>query len=237
MNRPPRLVGWVFGLLAAVIATGCATPPPPEAAVSAPAPTATAPVPAPTTITLPRNPAPAKTTDAAVIVPDEVSPLGSSTAVDAPGLPGDLVVRDLWFRIRAGFGMPDLNTDLVRDHEQELAGLIEAILYIDARADQYPNARWEAPHEFWDDLIAWTQRVLKRPGMLEALLRGEDDVLPAPALEDGGTEDRLHSGSPSPTRSTSSTSMVPRTRNSARTMARPRPISAAAKAITYSVKT
>jgi hypothetical protein len=60
---------------------------------------------------------------------------------------------------------------LVRDHERALAGLIEAILYIDHRADAHPDARWEAPHDFWDDLIAWTQRAMNRPEMLEALLR------------------------------------------------------------------
>lgn len=60
---------------------------------------------------------------------------------------------------------------LLRDHEKEVAGLIEAILYIDERADAHPEATWEQPHEFWDDLIVWLQRVLKREGMLEALLR------------------------------------------------------------------
>jgi hypothetical protein len=60
---------------------------------------------------------------------------------------------------------------LLQGHERELTGLIEAILHVDRRADAYPDARWEAPHEFWDELIAWTQRVLERPGMLEALLR------------------------------------------------------------------
>jgi hypothetical protein len=60
---------------------------------------------------------------------------------------------------------------LLRDHEQEIASLVEAILYIDERADTHPEAVWEQPHEFWDDLIAWLQRVLAREGMLEALLR------------------------------------------------------------------
>jgi len=60
---------------------------------------------------------------------------------------------------------------LLAEHENEVAGLLEAGLYIDAQADKYPGAKWEQPHEFWDDLIVWTQRVLKRPGMLEAMLR------------------------------------------------------------------
>ncbi len=60
---------------------------------------------------------------------------------------------------------------LLAKNENEVAGLLEAGLYIDAQADKYPMAKWEQPHEFWDDLIVWTQRVLKRPGMLEAMLR------------------------------------------------------------------
>jgi len=60
---------------------------------------------------------------------------------------------------------------LMRDHEKEVAGLIEAILYIKERSNEYPGAHWERRHEFWDDLIAWTQRALRRPGMFEAILR------------------------------------------------------------------
>jgi len=60
---------------------------------------------------------------------------------------------------------------LVTDHEPELAGLIEAALYIDERGDHYPDARWKAPHDFWDDVLVWSQRLLKRPGLVEAMLR------------------------------------------------------------------
>jgi len=66
---------------------------------------------------------------------------------------------------------------LVRDHERELAGLLEAALYIKERSDRYPDAKLEGPSDLWDDSIVWLQRVMKRPvaadgqNMLEALMR------------------------------------------------------------------
>lgn len=74
---------------------------------------------------------------------------------------------------------------LVRDHESEVAALMDAGLFINERADAYPDAAWATPHEFWDDLLAWNQRVLQRPGMLEAMVRAfttEEAALSGPLL-------------------------------------------------------
>ncbi len=60
---------------------------------------------------------------------------------------------------------------LLRDHQVEVAGLVEAILYIKERSDAYPDAAWNKPHEFWDDLIAWSAHVAATPGVMERLLR------------------------------------------------------------------
>lgn len=60
---------------------------------------------------------------------------------------------------------------LFRDHERELAGLIEAVLYIKERSDAYSDAVWEKPHDLWDDMLAWTVKAAEKPGLLEAMLR------------------------------------------------------------------
>ncbi|HEY6881063.1 MAG TPA: hypothetical protein VI299_23720, partial [Polyangiales bacterium] len=64
---------------------------------------------------------------------------------------------------------------LVSDHEGELAGLTEAMLYIKERSDLYPDAAWEHPHDFFDDTIALTIELYNRPGVVEGLLRALTD--------------------------------------------------------------
>ncbi|HEY6878280.1 MAG TPA: hypothetical protein VI299_09675, partial [Polyangiales bacterium] len=59
---------------------------------------------------------------------------------------------------------------LVQGHEPELAGLVESMLYIKERSDLYPNAKWEKPHDFWDDLITWGISIAQPPGVLEGIL-------------------------------------------------------------------
>lgn len=61
---------------------------------------------------------------------------------------------------------------LIRDHEPALAGLIEAGLYIKERSAAYPDAVFEKPHDFWDDLLGWFVQVAERPGLLEGMMRG-----------------------------------------------------------------
>ena len=138
MNRPPRLVNWAFGLLAALLAAGCATSPAPEVAPAHVACT-------PPLLPPPRpHPAPQATAakakeptaaDAAVIVPDEVSPYASSSA--EPGVPDDLAQRDLWARIRNGYGMQELSSDLVREHEQWYASRPDYVQRMTERSSLY----------------------------------------------------------------------------------------------------
>ncbi len=57
------------------------------------------------------------------------------------------------------------------EHERELSGLIEAVLYIKERSESYPDAVFEKPHDFWDGLLGWVLEVTERPDLLEAMLR------------------------------------------------------------------
>lgn len=66
-------------------------------------------------------------------------------------------------------------TLLLQDHEAEVAGLINAGLFLDARADEHPEAALEQPNNLWDDLnqvLTWTAQ---EPGLMEALLRSFAD--------------------------------------------------------------
>ncbi len=79
----------------------------------------------------------------------------------------------------------EITGKLVETYPSELAGLVEAILYIKERADAHPEAAWDKPHEFWDDLIAWATRVAQNDGLMEALLRAtshEDTAALGPLL-------------------------------------------------------
>jgi len=66
-------------------------------------------------------------------------------------------------------------TLLLQDHEAEVAGLINAGLFLDARADEHSEAALEQPNNLWDDLnqvLTWTAQ---EPGLIEALLRSFAD--------------------------------------------------------------
>lgn len=117
----------MLAALALVVLSGCATAPPasnPAAApASAPMPQAAAPSPPPAAA-----PAPAATPPPLAVAPEAIT-----TATPAPPAPP----RDLWERIRNGFGMPDLQTDLVRDREQWYASRPEYVRRMTERSRRY----------------------------------------------------------------------------------------------------
>ncbi|MET0283144.1 MAG: hypothetical protein ABW352_01685, partial [Polyangiales bacterium] len=69
----------------------------------------------------------------------------------------------------------DVLQQLLREHESEAVALVYGGLRIDERADDFPSAKLNGPHELWDDLIQIGTRMLQRPGMLEAVLRSFAD--------------------------------------------------------------
>jgi len=141
-------------LATALVASGCATrtPPfpfvasaPPSPAVAAPtaATASTAAAPATPSATsqatpLPAAPAPAPGTpqaDAAPqAVPLPVDPLRPDVAVD---LNSKTAHADLWGRVRRGFAMPDLDTELVRDREQWYATRPDYVARMTERGGRY----------------------------------------------------------------------------------------------------
>jgi membrane-bound lytic murein transglycosylase D len=128
---------WVIGLSIA----GCATPPPvaetasppPSAAVpadeaaSAPAVAAAASAPAEPAETAAAAPAEAEP-------PQPVDPLRPEVLVD---LDDSAARADLWARLRRGFAMPDLDTDLVRDAEQWYATRPDYVQRMTERGSRY----------------------------------------------------------------------------------------------------
>ncbi|WKB53721.1 transglycosylase SLT domain-containing protein [Eleftheria terrae] len=147
LTRP----GWLLAMAASLLASGCATGPLPsaktapsaQAAASAPANGASAPE-------LASKPSEAALKaleqardeddprDAAVIVPDpEATPTGT-TANSPPGpTSADIVVSDLWVRIRQGFKMPDLEGELVHDREQYYVSRPDYMQRMTERASRY----------------------------------------------------------------------------------------------------
>jgi len=108
---------WV--LFFAVILSGCAT----DSALQKSAPAS--------------PPAPQATTAAAAApVPGPLTPLGQgqpqSDAIALLSLP-----QDLWDRIRRGYAMPDLSTELVTDREQWYAARPDYILRMTERSRKY----------------------------------------------------------------------------------------------------
>lgn len=79
-----------------------------------------------------------KPSDAAVILPDpEASPQANKEAMDEPSPIEQLVEEDLWHRIRRGFAMPDLDSDLVRSREQWYASRPDYVQRMTQRASRY----------------------------------------------------------------------------------------------------
>lgn len=64
---------------------------------------------------------------------------------------------------------------LLEQHEGEVAGLINAGLFLDARAEEHSEAALEQPNELWDDLnqvLTWSAQ---EPGLMEGLMRSFAD--------------------------------------------------------------
>lgn len=116
-------------LHAAVLSTtlwlaACATPPAPSSETSTPAAAAPAPQaepPAPAAAVIPAGPL-------TPIAPADISSQGV-TLLQPPA--------DLWERIRRGFAMPDLQSDLVRTHEQWYATRPEYMQRMTERSSKY----------------------------------------------------------------------------------------------------
>jgi hypothetical protein len=64
---------------------------------------------------------------------------------------------------------------LVRNHEQSVAKLLDTALYIDERADNYPDAELVQPNDLWDDVLRVAGRMAQQPGLMEAVLRALAD--------------------------------------------------------------
>lgn len=125
-SRPLAWQAWVVAAVMAVMASGCAVPPPTQdtapsgeaTATTAPPPPAS--VPAPTPAPAVAEPAPAAPPQAPAptgtpAVPEAADPLRPETRVDFD----DPAARiDLWSRLRAGYSMPTMNNPRVRKWEQ-----------------------------------------------------------------------------------------------------------------------
>ena len=117
-------------LLLAVFVTGCATvgvaPPPAEAPATAPA---VAPPEQPAVVDVPEPAEVAATPTVTVVDPDR------------PEIPVDLDARgartDLWERVRNGFAMPDLDSDLVRQSERWYASRPDYVQRMTDRGSRY----------------------------------------------------------------------------------------------------
>ena len=109
--RAMRLAGMAFVLGLSLWLTGCATPAPsqPHAAVAAPA-----------IVAHPAGPQES--------YPVQLKPQGT-LGLQAP--------VDIWDRIRRGFAMPDLDTELVRDREQWYAARPDYLLRMTERSRRY----------------------------------------------------------------------------------------------------
>ena len=109
-RRPARALHLVWAA-AALLAAGCASVAPTESAPVAP--TVATPLPEPVVAVAP-DPVPA-TTAPAEPAPIELAPLLPRFRLD----PNEDALRgDLWERVRGGFALPDIDTDLVRKWEQ-----------------------------------------------------------------------------------------------------------------------
>ncbi|MCW7540383.1 transglycosylase SLT domain-containing protein [Aquabacterium sp. A7-Y] len=143
--------GWLLALAGGALASGCATAPAPRTQAAAPpAAPASQPVaePAPVLTAKPSEtalkaleptpPAGEDGRDAAVIVPDpEANPTGTTAHSEPSPTSPDIVVSDLWVRIRQGFSMPDLDGDLVRDREQYYVARPDYMQRMTERASRY----------------------------------------------------------------------------------------------------
>jgi hypothetical protein len=64
---------------------------------------------------------------------------------------------------------------LLRDHEAELAELVDAAWVGQRAGDAYPRAAVDPRSEIWDDLLETAEGMARTPGLLEALVRALGD--------------------------------------------------------------
>ena len=111
----PRGAIWLALLLSAVLA-GCATAPP-TSPTTQPGATASA------QVDTAQTPAP-RAPRAAVVPAGPLTELSVRNPTGGPEVATLAAPADLWERIRRGFALPDLDTDLVRDREQDRKSVV-----------------------------------------------------------------------------------------------------------------
>jgi len=127
--------------LAALLAlTACATPPQPVESTPSASVQASTPTPAPAVTEASSNSTAVQPSAAAAPTVDErvtvspVDPLRPDVRLD---LNDKSAQEDLWSRVRRGFGMPDLDTDLVRDRERWYATRPDYVQRMTERGGRY----------------------------------------------------------------------------------------------------
>ncbi len=135
-----RLPAAAAALILAALA-GCATQGLPPVGDAAPLPPPAAPVETSTAPTLPAPPTSAAAPATAPASPAD-SPAAIATDPLRPDAPPDRFDdeagrRDLWQRVRKGFAMPDLDTDLVRDRERWYATRPDYVQRMTERGSRY----------------------------------------------------------------------------------------------------
>ncbi len=142
LREARRLGGVVLALVMALAVSACAVAPPSLPAVSEDRTLASSPAPleAPVALKAPAS--------AAEVVPAEASsPSARESAVGNPtdplapesriDLADEEARRDLWVRIRRGFAMPDLDTDLVRSSERWYASRPDYVQRMTERSSRF----------------------------------------------------------------------------------------------------
>jgi membrane-bound lytic murein transglycosylase D len=119
-----RTLSWLALALSAVL-TGCASTPTAAPSAASPNTPATS---SPRTTTPPR---------AAVVPSGPLTELAVKTPAGGADVAALAAPADLWERIRRGFAMPDLDTDLVRDREQWYASRPDYIQRMTERSSKY----------------------------------------------------------------------------------------------------
>lgn len=130
----PRKAQGLIALAASLLLTACATTAPPSGNGNSAATDATTPaptLPAPQAVSAPSTPAQPPAAEAAGT---PVDPLRPEVKID---INDEASRADLWVRVRNGFGMPDLDTDHVRVHEQWYATRPDYVERMTSRGGRY----------------------------------------------------------------------------------------------------